>query len=311
MGVNEARYRAAERRYWDTEGVVPTEEWLPLPRTGTRARVQVLGDGPPVLFVHGVGNSGTSWGPLAARLPGFRCLVLDRPGCGLSERLPTSAADVGSFATFAETLLVDVLDALGLDRAHLVATSLGGYFALRTAATHPDRVGRIVELGWMVGAPNGDIPLVMRLGGVRSLGRLMTRIPVNERAVRAMLARIGLRQALEAGRLPQEGVDWFRSQLRDTATMRNDIDASPPIMHVRKGMDDSILLTDDVLGRIRAPVRFIWGDGDPFGGGAVAKEFAARVPGAELQVIPGGHAVWLDDPDRVAAGTAAFLAAGD
>ena len=51
-------------------------------------RVQELGDGPPILFIHGANTSGTSWATLAAKLPSFRCLLLDRPGTGLSPALP-------------------------------------------------------------------------------------------------------------------------------------------------------------------------------------------------------------------------------
>ena len=163
---------------------------------------------------------------------------------------------------------------------------------------------RVVELGWTVGAPNGPLPLVMRLTGVRSLGRLMTRVPMNERMVRSMLAQIGLRHALETGRFPQEGVDWFGALLRHTNTMRNDMDACPPIIHPIRGMNDSILLTQELLRRVRVPVCFLWGADDPFGGGDVATRFVAEIPGAELEVVPdGGHAVWFDEPDRVAART--------
>ena len=308
MGMNERKYRNAEARYWDVEGVTPTEEWLDLRRAGARVRVQVVGEGPPVLFVHGGSVSGTCFASLVARLAGFRCLVLDRPGCGLSERAAGTVADVDAFAAFADALIVDVLDALELDRAHVVATSLGGYHALRTASAHPDRVRRVVELGFPIGAPNGPMPLVMRLAGVRSLGWVMARVPMNERAVRSMLRQIGLRQALDAGRFSQEGVDWFGAVLRHTDTMRNEIAASP-ILHGLRGVNDSIVLDDELLGRIRAPVRFVWGAEDPFGGADVASRFVAKVPGAQLELIEGGgHAVWLDDPDGVADRVTRFLA---
>ena len=169
---------------------------------------------------------------------------------------------------------------------------------------------RVVELGWTFGAPNEKMPLVMRLAGVRSLGRLIARIPVNEWATRSLLARVGLRQALDAGRVSQDAVDWFRAQLNHTDTLRNDIDASPPIpiMQRVRGVHDSILLSDEVLGRIRAPMYFLWGAEDLFGGEAVATDFVARIAGAELEVMRGaGHAVWLDDPDRAAEATRQFL----
>ncbi len=307
MGANEAKYRAAEDRYWAFEGVRPTEQWLSLPRVGSRVRVLIVGDGPPVVFVHGVNTGATSWAPLASRLTGFRCVLLDRPGCGLSEPIPRRVDTPERFATYAETLIVDVLDALELPSAHILGTSLGGYHTLRTAAAHPERLVRIVVMGWSVGAPSGDMPFVMRLGGVRPIASLMAAIPVNDRATRALLGRIGLKQALAAGRVPPEGVAWFKAMVNDTATMRNDIDTVPPIMHPRHGLSDAILFTDDVLQRIDVPVRFIWGADDLFGGAEVAKAFVSRVPGAELEIVPGGHAVWMDDPDAIAATTAQFL----
>jgi pimeloyl-ACP methyl ester carboxylesterase len=300
VASDEARYRTAEEALWATEGVKPTERWLDLPRTGTRVRLLEVGEGEPVLFVHGASNSGTSWAPLAARLGDLRCLLLDRPGCGLSDPLGRRFADVAAFDRFAESLVVDVLDALGLERAHLVSTSLGGYHAIRTAAAHPQRVRSLVEVGWTIGAPIEKTPLIMRLGGVRWLSRLMTRVPLNERMARSMLAQIGLRQAIDAGRLPQQAIDWWRAQVNDTDTMRNDIDASPPIMRLFGGVNDSILLSDEVLGRITSPTLFVWGADDPFGGESVARAFAPRVPGARLEIVPGGHAVWMDDAERVA-----------
>ena len=80
IGVNEASYRKAERAWWARVGVEPTEEWLHLGGDGPRLRVQVLGDGPPVVFVAGASNGGTSWASLAACLPDHRCILLDRPG---------------------------------------------------------------------------------------------------------------------------------------------------------------------------------------------------------------------------------------
>jgi pimeloyl-ACP methyl ester carboxylesterase len=307
--MDEGRYREAECRYWAVEGKTPTEAWIHLPRTGVRVRVQVLGDGPPVLFVHGVSNSGTSWAPLAARLEGYRCLLLDRPGCGLSDKLRTKVPDVAALRTHADQLVVDVLDALDLDDAHVVATSLGGYHALRTAACRPDRVGRMVLCGWTFGAPNGDLPIAMRFTGFRRLGRLAANVPATEWATRSLLGQAGLRQALAADKVPQAAVDWFRAQLNHTDTVRNDIDAAPPIVHPLRGLDDSILLDDELLAKIESPTRFVWGADDPFGGADVAPGFVARVPGAELELIEGaGHAVWIDEPEATATSIRHFLA---
>lgn len=310
MTVDDSRFRREERKLWESVGAAPTERVLELSRTGVTVRVQEVGEGPPVLFVHGASNCGTSWAPLVGRLDGYRCILLDRPGCGLSAALPHRLDDVGALATFAEDLLVDVFDALDIDRAHLVVTSFGGYLGLRTAAAHPDRVAGLVAMGWSIGAPLARTPLVMRIAAVPLIGRLLTALPPNERVVRSIFKSIGLGQALEAGRVTQPMLDFYLALLRDTATMRNELDAGPPILTALKGINTSVLLGDDVLGAIDVPVHFLWGEGDPLGGAEIARAFAARVPKAELQLVPGaGHAVWIDDPELAAGTVTRFCAA--
>ncbi len=309
--MNELRYREAERRLWQSLGVNPTEQRLHLDRLGATIRAQEMGEGPAVVFVHGGSISGASWAPLVARLDGFRCVVLDRPGCGLSDPLATRFDDVEGLGAFADALVVDVLDALGLARADVVGTSFGGYIALRTAAAHPDRIGRMVEFGWPVGAPIARMPLVMRLASVPLAGRLLGAVPPNPRAVRAILRGIGLRQALEAGRISQEGLDWFLALLRDTDTMRNELKAGPRLLSPLRGMNRSILLPESLLTRIHTPVHFLWGEEDPFGGADTARQFVKHLPNAELELMPGaGHAVWMDDADRAASTVRRFFQHG-
>jgi 2-hydroxy-6-oxonona-2,4-dienedioate hydrolase len=308
--MNEVRYRQAERLLWQSVGVAPTEQRVPLGRTGITLRVQEVGQGPAVVLLHGTSNSGASWAPLVARLDGFRCVVLDRPGCGLSDPLAIRFADLEGLGAFTDTLVVELLDAMGLDGAHLVATSFGGYLALRTAAAHPDRIGRMVEFGWTFGAPIAGVPLLMRLASIPMVGRLLTAVPPNERAVRAMLRRIGLRQALDAGRVPQEVVGCYLALLRHTDTMRNELRAGPRLIFPFRGLDKRVLLPAELLGRIHAPVYFLWGEEDPFGGADLARRFVKQLPNAELELLPAaGHAVWIDDPDHAAATTRGFLEA--
>ena len=77
--MNEGRYREAENALWAAVGVTPIERFVDLPRAGLRVRCQEVGDGPPVLFVHGANTSGLSWATLAAKLVAFRCILVDRP----------------------------------------------------------------------------------------------------------------------------------------------------------------------------------------------------------------------------------------
>ena len=293
---------------WESVGVEPGEQVLDLRRTGARVRVQVAGDGPVVVFVHGGSNSGVSWASLVARLPEYRSVVLDRPGCGLSPPLGTTFGDVASLAEFSDALVVDVLDAMDLDVAALVGTSFGGYATLRAAAAHPERVTRLVQLGWTVGAPAARLPLIMRVATAPGLGTVMASLPPTERVVRSMLKQIGLRQAMEAGRVSQEAIDCFLALLGDTDTMRNEVRAGPRLMRLRGGMNEDLILPPSLLAAIRAPAYFLWGEEDLFGGADIARTFVTQLPDAELELMPGaGHAVWMDDAEFVATRVKKFL----
>src|SRR4051794_19453118 len=100
------------------------------------------GEGPPVVFVHGVGARRHAWDGVVARLADeFRCITYDLRGHGDT---PKPASSFG----LAE--LVDDLEALrarlGLERIHLVGHSLGGIIVPAYARRHPDRVRSVALL---------------------------------------------------------------------------------------------------------------------------------------------------------------------
>jgi pimeloyl-ACP methyl ester carboxylesterase len=272
-------------------------------------RVQEVGEGQPVLFIHGASNAGASWVSLVAKLEGFRCITLDRPGCGLSDPIVGGPLrDIEAIESYADTLLSDVLDALDLESAHVIATSYGGYFAVRGAAADPDRVGRLVEFSWPMGAPMDKVAVLMRLAGLPGMQAMMSRLPVTRGMVRSLLRQIGLRRALETGHFDESMLDWFVSVLRDTDTMRNDVRSSPKMIRPIRGLNERVLFSDELLRRVTMPMLFLWGDEDPNGGGSIARAIAPRFPNAELQVIPeAGHAPWIDQLDLCADRTRAFL----
>jgi 2-hydroxy-6-oxonona-2,4-dienedioate hydrolase len=305
--VNEERYRAAERRLWASLCVEPTERRVSLRRLGGDIRVQELGAGPPVVFVHGANTSGVSWAAMAARLDGYRCVLLDRPGTGLSPPLP-ARVDASSLPRFGEALVVDVLDALELDAAHLVATSFGGYVALRTAAAHPERVRRMVLFSWSAGLPTDRLPAFMRLMVLPGIGRLAAAVPQNESSVRRLFRALGHGPALEDGRITAEDIGCFLALVRDTDTMRNEVAMGRALIRPLGGFEN-LHLPDDLLASIGTPTHLVWGEKDPFGGADVARRVAARLPAASLELLPdAGHAPWLDDLDRCVGATRTFLA---
>jgi pimeloyl-ACP methyl ester carboxylesterase len=308
IGRRETRYRAAEEDLWSSLGVTLSERRVRLAGIGTEVRVQELGAGQPVLFIHGASTCGTSWADLAALLPDVHCLLLDRPGTGLSDPLDPPIRSVADLAALADTLVVDVLDGLGVDSADLVTTSFGGFFGFRAALAAPDRVRRIVEFGWSAGAQLGRVPLALRLGGTPPLGRLLSYLPTNDATVRRLFRGIGLREAVDAGRVSTEAIRAYGALLRETDTIRNEVEIGGCFLSPARRGDPRLVLSEADRGRISAPVRFVWGEGDPFGGPEIGREFAAAFPNATLEFLPGvGHAPWMDDAEEAAREVRAFL----
>lgn len=302
MAKDPELFRPAEEALWASVGVDTEERWVLLPG-GEHVRIQVAGQGPPVVFLHGGSSSGANWAPLVAGMGNFSCLVVDRPGCGLSDPVAGGAKirDLDTSARFADRFVADVLDALDLARANLVATSFGGYFALRGAAAHPDRVERIVEVTWPMGAPIERAPTSMRFAALPGLGALLTKAPPTRFVVTTIMRQLGLGRAMDAGKVSDEQIDWFLALLRHTDTMANELRANPQIITPIRGMNPEVLFTDELLRRIEAPTLFIWGGEDPMGGAEVAEQFAARFDKATVEVLPlAGHAPWIDEPERCA-----------
>lgn len=103
-----------------------------------------------VVFLHGGGPGASAWSNFGRNLPAFatawRTIAVDQPGFGRSDK-PT---EHGQYFTHSADALAGLLDALEIDRVHLVGNSLGGGAAVRFALRHPDRAGRLVLM-----APGG------------------------------------------------------------------------------------------------------------------------------------------------------------
>jgi 2-hydroxy-6-oxonona-2,4-dienedioate hydrolase len=310
MGRDEAQYRAAERRLWNSVGLEPSERRVHLRNLDVEVRVQEVGEGTPVVLIHGGSNGGASWAGLVQGLTGLRCIMVDRPGCGLSDPMPGDAgtAHVDAVKRAADVLLADLLDALALPDAHVVGTSFGGFFALRAAAAAPERVRRVVLYSWSMGVPMDHTALVMRIAGIPGLGQATGRMPVRRASAKMMLRQIGLKGAIDSGKFDDTMLDWYVALLQHTPTLRNEIRATPKVITPIKGLNQAMLFTDEELALVSSPVHCFWGEDDPNGGAETAKRFVARLPQATLELVAGaGHAPWIDEPDRALSSTLAFL----
>lgn len=303
--MNEHAYREAERRLWDSVGKAPTERLITMPRLGVTVRVQEVGEGDPVLFIHGGPNSGSTWAPLVEHLDGFRCLMVDRPGTGLSE-----PAHIGleNLAQVGDTFVADVLEGLGIESTHVVASSFGGYLALRSAVADPARVGRMVQMACPAFVPGFHVPPFMRMTAVSAVRWLLAKLPPSRRANDAILRQIGHAASLDAGTIPDVFMDWYLALGTHTDTMRNEGEMIGRLGSFR-GFDPSLTLSPEFFAGVRPPTLFLWGADDTFGGEGVARPIVEWMPDAELVMVPNsGHLPWIDDPAAIARRTAMFLA---
>ncbi|MGJ4948622.1 alpha/beta fold hydrolase [Bradyrhizobium sp. HKCCYLS20291] len=111
-----------------------------VPTNGTTIHVRVGGSGPAVVLLHGYGDTGDMWVPLAAKLAANHTVIVpDLRGLGLSAR-----ADKGFEKANQAEDITGVMDALGARTADVVAHDIGNMVAYALAARHSDRVTKLV-----------------------------------------------------------------------------------------------------------------------------------------------------------------------
>ena len=297
------RYRDAERKLWQHHGLEPEERFLDLEAPAARLRVLEVGSGEPVLFVHGTVGPG-AWASLITELHGYRAIVLERPGWGLSSAIDFAGQHYG---TLVAEVLRGALDALGLERAHVIGGSIGNVWALRLAARYPSRVGRVVLTGGGPIVAEIDVPGIIRILASPA-GALMARLSGGPARVRSILRQSGHGASLDSGRIPDEFVDWRATVGRETESMRHEREMVRAVV-TGATWRPGLTLDDAELASIRNPTLHVYGTMDAVGSVDIWKRVAGALPHGELSVIEGaGHMPWFDHPTRVAEEVGGFLA---
>lgn len=299
--MNETKVREADTAFWAAHRLRPREHDVRLATTGTRVRIQELGEGPPILLLHGSQSAGSAWAPLLEHLHGFRFLVPDLPGAGLSEPVEVRASNL---ETYGSRLVGDLLDGAGLDRAHVVASSFGGHVALRSAASDPGRFRRMVVMGCPALAPGETHPPFMRMISNPIVRRLITVLPPSAGVDRSVFRQLGHGASLDAGRVSPAFLAWNLELQRHTDTHAHDFAMIADLL----AAGDQARLSWSLLGSVSVRTLFLWGKNDAFGDESVARGVVQAMPKAELTLIPeGGHLPWIDDPRGVAKRVHAYL----
>lgn len=270
--------------YADRSGAEPGE------RDRSAPGVEASGEGgarPALLLIQGLGYPRWGWEPLIGPLSrSFRVIAFDNRGIGDSDA-PPGPYDTAMLAADAAA----VLDAAGVDRAHVMGASLGGMIAQRFALTYPDRLDRLVLA---CTTPGGDHAYPL-LAATRTLMAQASTLPPEEATRRFVQNALGddrpgraeLVETLVARRMarPQDPEGW-RSQA--AAAIGHDAWAELP--------------------RITAPTLIMHGTADKVVDPRNAELLAGRIEGAEVEILDGlGHLFFWEEPERVAARVTAFL----
>ena len=225
------------------------------------------GEGTPVLLIHGLGYTRQGWGPVRDRLArGYRVLSFDNRGIGESE-IPVGPYTVEALAEDS----VAVLDAAGVERAHVLGTSLGGFVAQVVAADHAHRVDRLVLACTSPGGADAyplPEPTMRLMGEAPSLAPEVAMRRFVENAVAAD-APVELIDEIYAYRLahPPDPLGWAAQAGAGAAW-----DAG------------------DRLERIAAPTLVVAGTADTVVDPRNSTLLAERIPGAQLRLLDGvGH----------------------
>jgi len=265
---------------------------------GFRIHYNDCGDGPGVVvMLHGSGPGASGWANFHRNVEplvdaGWRVLLIDCPGWSRSD----SVVCTGSRSDLNARITKGVLDALGIERAHLIGNSMGGHSAVAFALAYPERVGRMVLMGGGTGGPSQFMP--MPTEGIKLIQALY-RDPSIENLKRMMAAFV-----FDTSSLTEE---LYRARLENMLARRDHLEnfvkslAANPRQYPDYGHR---------LGEIKARTLVVWGRDDRFVPFDIGLRLVWGLPDADLHLFSRcGHWAQWEHAEKFNRMVVEFLAA--
>jgi pimeloyl-ACP methyl ester carboxylesterase len=260
---------------------------LEVPDAGTT--VWEEGEGDPVVCLHGVPSSAYLYRKVLVELAsrGLRGIAFDLPGLGLADRpqdFDYSWSGLGAWTAAA-------VDALGLDRFHLVVHDIGGPIGFDLVARVPERIASLTVLNTMIHAASFKRPWSMEPFARRGIGEVAVRT----------LHPIGFERLM---RLQGVATAVPSEELRAYVPLLKRGDGGAAFLRIMRGFERTEAFERrvlDALGSRAFPAQVLWGEQDPALRIDPYGEHARKALGLDEVVrLPGKHFVQEDAPGAIA-----------
>ena len=247
-----------------------------------------IGDGPPIVFVHGLAGSWQNWlENILEFSDDHRVVAVDLPGFGQSE-MPEEKISISGYGKWLDRLL-EVLD---IEAATLVGNSMGGFVSAETAIKFPHRVERLV----LVAAAGISVQKTRFEPALKAMY-------MGETIAQWVTAKVVGRSTELAGRpRGRQAMLWFvtphAEKLAPELVLEQAKGAGKPgFLQALDALSDYPI--EDRLGDIKAPTLIVWGNKDLLVPVKDANVFADAIPDSKLEIYEGfGHVPMLECPQR-------------
>jgi pimeloyl-ACP methyl ester carboxylesterase len=278
---------------WRAEELGPART---LELDGGRLNVHVCGEGPAVVFVHGVLVNANLWRGVVARLDGFTRVALDMPLGSHLVAMPARRLTPDDLAA----LIGEAVQALGLEDVTLVGNDTGGALCQIAASHRPPWLGRLVLTScdaFEHFPPSMLKPLFASLS--MPGGALAALAPMRLRAARRLPIAYGL---LTHAPIPDAPSDSY------VLPALSDPDVRADLVRVSRGIDPChTIQAGQRLAALDRPALIAWSADDKFFPRADGERLAATIPGARFELVDGARTFSPEDrPERLAELIAAF-----
>lgn len=244
---------------------------------GVRTRVIEAGrpDAPALVLIHGTGGHAETYcRNMGAFAEHFRVLALDLAGHGYSDR-PAQAPDVAGYAQH----VVDLLDALGIEKAHVSGESLGGMVAAWVGIAHPERTHKVVMNTGTLARP--DAAGQAQLDDLEQRTLALRDNGVTREAIRHRMNWL----VADPSRMTDEMIEC-RLRIYSQDGMLDSVAAiMSSVVGMLRGDHGDEFMAPGVLGRLERPTLVLWTEDNPGQTTELARRVSADIPDGRFEVL--------------------------